>query len=175
MHASLDLLDAELCTALAGLSETQTQLTPTQHPEKWSIQQIADHLHKTYLYTIPVLQTRLDKRSPTKANPSIAQRIVQFTLIKLGRFPTGYLSPAVALPSDDASESGVALYESIHQDLLRLDELLAACTQLFGSTRRAASHLRLGPLSMDQWARFHLIHARHHIRQIQTIRKDHNI
>jgi hypothetical protein len=30
----------------------------------------------------------------------------------------------------------------------------------------------LGPLSMQQWRKFHLIHGRHHLKQIARIRAE---
>jgi hypothetical protein len=33
----------------------------------------------------------------------------------------------------------------------------------------------LGPLTIRQWRKFHLIHGRHHIKQIRAIRAAHHL
>ena len=48
MHEELRRLETEVTTALRGLDLCRTQATPLSHPEKWSIQQIIEHLLQTY-------------------------------------------------------------------------------------------------------------------------------
>jgi hypothetical protein len=33
----------------------------------------------------------------------------------------------------------------------------------------------LGPLSAQQWRRFHQVHGQHHLRQIHAIRAEHGV
>lgn len=173
MHDDLQRLGTEAAAALAGLSARQTQATPPTRPEKWSIQQIAEHLLQTYRATAPAIQARIDKRTPTRAAPSLPQRAGQFLLITLGRFPPGRQAPAAVSPSLPATlRSGDDLAQRIHTEMLNLDRIMAEAEGMFGK-RRAASHMILGPLSMEQWRRFHLIHGRHHLKQIIAIRKEH--
>jgi hypothetical protein len=35
---------------------------------------------------------------------------------------------------------------------------------------KIADHPVLGPLTLHQWSRFHYVHARHHMKQIATLR-----
>ena len=53
---------------------------------------------------------------------------------------------------------------------MQIDELTRRGEELFGD-QSAVSHSVLGPLSMQEWRRFHLIHGRHHVKQIQAIRR----
>src|SRR5580700_4668182 len=99
MHDDLRKLDAEVTNALRGLDARSTQATPIAHPEKWSIQQIVEHLLNTYRGSIPAIQARIDKRSATRAKPTLRQRIGQFLIIKLGRFPHGRTAPAAVAPT----------------------------------------------------------------------------
>ena len=175
MHDDLARLDTETMATLAGLTAAQTQATPLAHPEKWSIQQIVDHLLRTYQATALVIQTRLEKRTPTRAAPSMKQRAWQFFLITLGRFPSGRQAPPAVSPSLPAVlQTGDELAESVHASIIHLDELTAQGERLFGNNR-AATHMILGPLSMWQWRRFHLVHGRHHLKQIAAIRKEHSL
>jgi hypothetical protein len=51
-----------------------------------------------------------------------------------------------------------------------MDEILAQCEARFGRGR-VLDHPILGPLTAAQWKKFHLIHGRHHARQILKLRQ----
>src|SRR5580693_5171722 len=99
MHEDLRRLETEVTKALFGLNITQTQATPLAHPEKWSIQQIVEHLLNTYRGSIPAIQARVEKGSGTRAKPTMRQRAGQFLIITLGQFPKGRIAPAAVSPS----------------------------------------------------------------------------
>ena len=175
MHDDLRRLDTEVTRVLQGLDARNTQATPFSHPDKWSIQQIVEHLLSTYRGSIPAIHARVDKRSATRAKPTLRQRFGQFMIIKLGRFPNGRVAPAAVSPTLPTTvQSGDELAAKVSAELRKLDEVTARGEHLFGE-RRAVSHIILGPLSMRQWRRFHLIHGLHHIKQIQAIRREHSI
>ena len=175
MHEDLLRLDTEVTKALHGLDVRTTQATPSVHPDKWSIQQIVEHLLNTYRGSIPVIQARLDKGSRTRAKPTFRQRMGQFFIITLGRFPSGRVAPAAVAPSLPTTvRSGAELAERVSTELRKLDDVTAQGEHLFGN-RRAVSHIILGPLSMHQWRRFHLIHGLHHVKQIDAIRREHSM
>lgn len=175
MHDDLQKLDTEVTRALRGLDARNTQATPFAHPEKWSIQQIVEHLLKTYRGSIPAIHARVDKRSATRAKPTLRQRAGQFFMITLARFPNGRVAPAAVSPALPATvQTGDELAFKVSAELRKLDEVTARGEHLFGD-RRAVSHIVLGPLSMAQWRRFHLIHGLHHVKQIRAIRRDHSL
>jgi DinB superfamily len=174
MHPILERLERELTPSLRDLDATQTQLRRTAHPDKWSIQQIVDHLILTYALTQRSLETRIAKGRPTHAPVSIKQCTRQFVLVTLGIFPEGRPAPLAVLPSPAEPLSGHALIQAVHQNLTNVDRLSNQAESIFGH-RRAVTHQILGPLSVPQWRRFHLIHARHHIKQILAIRRDHGL
>jgi DinB superfamily len=175
MHEDLRRLQNEVTKALSGLTVSQTQATPLDHPEKWSIQQIVEHLLQTYRGSIPAIQARIDRGSGTRAKPTPRQRLGQLYIITLGRFPGGRTAPAAVSPAlPSTPHDGQDLIERVSAELIRMDEVTARGEQRFGD-RRAVSHIILGPLSMRQWRRFHLVHGLHHVRQIHAIRRDHRI
>ncbi len=174
MEADLERLNSVLKQHLAGLDDTQTQATPDVRG-KWSIQQIVEHLLLTYRATIAVMQTRVDKRTPTQAKPTAAQRLGQWMVIGVGRFPFGRPSPEAVCPSPQpAACTGEELAHRVQTELLRLDALAVEAEALFG-TRRSISHMLLGPLSVPQWRRFHLVHGQHHAKQIRAIRSQRSL
>ena len=148
------------------------RLTPAGKPGKWSIQQVIEHLTLSYATSLRVLDDRVAKQRPTQGKPSLQQRIGQFVLIGISdAFPAGREAPAPVQPSSGATipRSGTELAVDVHAHLARVDASVAAAAAMFGS-KRSASHIILGPLSAAQWAKFHLVHGHHHIKQIQAIR-----
>jgi hypothetical protein len=176
MNSDLQRLQRELAHSLRGLDATQTQLRPPSRPHKWSIQQIVEHLLLTYSGTATAINARLAKRTPTRAKPTLLQHCGQYTLIRLGYFPTGRKAPPLVTPaSTTVPVSGETLTQAVAERLAHLNLLLTEAESLFGVTDRCASHMVLGPLSVNQWSRFQLIHGEHHIKQILSIRHAHHI
>lgn len=176
MNHDLETLRDELERSLGGLDERQTQLRPGGDPARWSIQQITGHLLLAYAATESALAARIAKEAPTKAKPTLAQHAGQFTLLRLGYFPRGRKAPErVTAPADAAPVPGGTLIAQVHAAIDTLDRRVAAAETIFGPELRAVSHMVLGPLSTTQWRRFHLIHGRHHIKQIAAIRAEHGL
>jgi hypothetical protein len=177
LDRNLELLKEELARALRGLSERSTQLRPRDSTiaEKWNIQQIAGHLLLTYAATTAAVDARIARGAPTKGRPSPIQWIAQFAVIRLGQFPKGRTAPEPVQPKPDAALSGDELAARIASAIGRMDDRLQVGDMAFGSSRRAISHMVLGPLSIRQWRRFHLIHGRHHLKQIIAIRAEHGV
>jgi hypothetical protein len=176
MHPELKLLQTELERSLAGLDDRQTQVRPMLDSRRWNIQQIIGHLLLTYSSTINAVDTQIAKQVRTRSRVSFAQRIGQFVVLRLGWFPPRRKAPAITTPASEVDPaSGSALSDAIAERLSMMDARIADAERLFGVRCRAIRHMILGPLSLPQWCRFHLIHGRHHIRQIAAIRAEHEI
>jgi len=174
MNHTLHQLQHEIASALDGLDATQTQLRPAA-PNKWTIQQIIEHLLLTYSGAEMALNARLAKGRPTIARPTAFQRIQQIAVCDFGYFPHGRTAPPMVTPEPTAHPlSGDELTAATEDHLDRLDVLCNETERLFAD-HRFASHNVLGPLSVQQWRRFQLIHGRHHLKQIAAIRKAHNL
>lgn len=173
MHPDLGKLESELHAALLDLNEAQTQANPAARPDGWNVQQIVEHLLLTHQSNAAQIAARVEKGRPVKTPVTMQQRIGQLMLITLGRFPTGFEAPAPVAPAVVTSpRSGKDISERASAVLAKLDELCVEAERKFG-TQRSVTHFRLGPLSIQQWRRFHLVHGRHHIRQIEAIRREH--
>ena len=175
MQEELERLESALAVALRGLSAHGTQQTPRANPEKWTIQQIVEHLLLSYRSTVRLVQVRLDRGTPTQARPSLAQRLGQLGVITLGHFPRGRQAPTPVCPDLAASpQAGEELMRGVHEQIEQMDHVLTQAQALFNG-QRFASHVILGPLSADQWRKFHLVHGRHHVKQIHRIRQDYQL
>jgi hypothetical protein len=174
MNPTLQQLQHEIASSLRGLNATQTQLHPLSNPEKWSIQQIIEHLLLTYSSTETAMTARLDKRIPTSVTPTLAQRVQCFAVTRCGYFPSGREAPAIVAPQPGSQPlSGEELTQATATHLANLDRLFDEVETLFGPASRCARHAVLGPLNVRQWRRFQLVHGEHHLKQIAAIRKAH--
>lgn len=163
------LIVAEFGSVLTALDARQTQLRPTGAPERWCVQEHVEHLLMTYAATVGAAEARLAKGTPTKAKPIMAQRIGRFMLLRLQRFPRGRQAPAAVAPQMTAALDGDALLARVKAAVGELDRKMAEAELIFGRRMRAISHFVLGPLSVAEWRRFHLVHARHHIAIVKSI------
>ena len=176
MNPTLHQLQCEIAGSLRSLDATQTQLQPPSRPNKWSIQQIIEHLLLTYSSTETAINARLTKRTPTRAKPTVAHRVFRFAVTRCGYFPTGRKAPEIVTPQPTTHPlSGEDLTLAAAEHLARLDLLFTEAETLFGPTSQCASHTVLGPLNIDQWRKFQLVHGEHHLKQIAAIRKAHHV
>ncbi|HMF62544.1 MAG TPA: hypothetical protein VK608_00520, partial [Edaphobacter sp.] len=102
-------------------------------------------------------------------------RIAQYFVTVIGYFPQGREAPSAVIPPSGGDRlSGEDLSRAAAEGLARIDKLFNEAEDLFGQ-RRCISHEVLGPLSIHQWRTFHLVHGRHHIRQILDLRARRNL
>jgi Protein of unknown function (DUF1569) len=175
MNSTLHQLQAGIASSVRSLDAAQTQLRPPANPAKWSIQQIVEHLLLTYSETENAIGSRLIKRTPTRATSSIAQRVFQCAVTRCGYFPTGRPAPPFVTPQPTTHPlSGKDLTEATGEHLTQLDLLFTEAETLFGPKSQCATHAVLGPLTITQWRKFHLVHGEHHLKQIAAIRKAHH-
>jgi hypothetical protein len=176
MNSTLHQLQREIAKSLHSLDATQTQLQPPLHPNKWSIQQIIEHLLLTYSSTETAISARLAKRTPTRAKPTLSHRVLQFAVTRCQYFPTGRAAPPMVTPQPTTHTlSGEDLARAAAKHLADLDLLFNEAETLFGPASQCASHTVLGPLNIEQWRKFQLVHGEHHLKQIAAIRKAHNV
>jgi hypothetical protein len=176
MNSTLTQLQREIANSLHSLDATQTQLHPPTRPDKWSIQQIIEHLLLTYSSTETAITARLAKRTPTRAKPTLTHRVFQFAVTRCLYFPTGRVAPPMVTPQPTTHPlSGEDLTQATARHLADLDLLFNEAETVFGAASQCASHAVLGPLNIGQWRKFHLVHGEHHLKQIAAIRKAHNL
>jgi DinB superfamily len=170
MHPRLHALLASYEPLLAGRSGLDCQRHPAGSPDFWSAQEIVGHLVLTYRSTTQAMQTRLERGAPTSVPLTWKDRIRQGVVLGIGHMPRGRRAPELSRPQQLgwAPRSGSELAEAMHASLDEMDAAIAACAVKFG-TVRFTPHFALGPLTAEQWYRFHQVHGRHHLRQLQNV------
>ena len=130
--------------------------------------QILDHLLKTYASTAYILNRSVEQNVPKGRRPTLRERASAWVVLDLGHFPTGVDAPAVALPSASPAPTVKA---DVLAALAQFDGAATAAEERFGRPVKLANHPVLGPFDARQWRQFHLVHTRHHLKQIARLTK----
>ncbi len=92
------------------------------------------------------------------------QRLATMVVANLGYLPGGRKAPERATPRGmSLEEVGQAIAPELERMVLGLED----CERRFGARTKITDHPFLGPLTANQWRKFHWIHGRHHARQIR--------
>lgn len=164
-------LDRNIQTALEAIqlaTQGMTEEELLRHPEgKWSSAEILEHLSLAFTGTIRGMQRAM--AGSLAGNPiKFKDRIAQGMVVGLGYFPSGRKSPKMVEPTGKIG--GKEIVVKIQEDLRQMDAMLAECKAKYGGSAYVMDHPVLGPLTLDQWPKFHRVHTVHHMKQIKKIR-----
>jgi len=154
--------------AIADVIHGMTPDDLTRHPEgKWSTAEILEHLNLTYIGTVKGLGRCIASGQTTASLDRSSKRLQRITVTKLGYFPNGRKSPDRVLPRGLPAEQVKA---EILENVDRMNALIDECEARFGKRKPIADHPVLGPLTAPEWRKFHLVHGRHHVKQILRLK-----
>ena len=105
---------------------------------------------------------------PLATKASMAHRALTFMMVGLGHMPAGRKAPAVAQPRGLPPEQ---VRDEIGAKLMAMDAIIAQCEARFGRHVKLLDHPILGPLNAAQWRKVHLVHGRHHQKQLLRLRE----
>jgi hypothetical protein len=159
----LQTLQRELASAVAGLSPEQLAWHP---PQKWCIAEVLEYLYLTYTGTMKGFERFMSAGKPCASNWSNRGRAL--LVLGFGYLPSGREAPQFARPRGLPPEKVLA---EIGPKIAEMDAMIARCQQQFGKNEKLLDHVFLGPLTAAQWRKFHLVHGRHHLKQIRSLRK----
>ncbi len=156
--------------ALAPRPAAWCQLHPQGDQSAWSAQDLIEHLVLTMRNTRQLLEMRLERGRATRRRPALVEHLRRLAVLSLRRMPRGVTAPPFTCPGQThwPGLSGAELAERLRQELAQMDQVIETCALRFGA-QRIATHFQLGPLSAEEWRRFHGIHGRHHLRQLHRI------
>jgi hypothetical protein len=165
MDLRLDKLKQSLESAVEGMSSEQWSWHP---PGKWCAAEVLEHLYLTYTGTIQGFERVMRKGKPLATRASMAQRVLAFVVVGLCHIPAGLKAPAVAQPKGLPVEQ---VRTEIEAKLAAMDAIIAQCEARFGRQVKVLDHPILGPLTATQWRKLHLVHGRHHQKQLLQLRE----
>jgi hypothetical protein len=166
MNKWLGQIESMVTSATSGMTEDQL----TWRPEgKWSAADILEHLTKTYMGTTRGYEKAITVGRSLATSSQPKRAIARFTLLKLGYFPPGRKSPERVVPT--LSWSGREALANLRAELAKMIDAQHQAEQKHPAYKPIMDHPILGPMSPVEWARFHYIHARHHMKQIAAIKR----
>jgi hypothetical protein len=162
MNSYLERLRQELEEATGKASASDLGRAPEG---KWSPAQILEHLLLTYKSTNRVLEKCLEEGAPLATRAKLKDRMATMLVVNLGYIPNGRKAPERATPRGmPVEEVWPALAPALEKMAASLDD----CERRFGADAKIMDHPFLGPLTANQWRKFHWVHGRHHARQIRA-------
>ena len=168
MDSYLDQLQQAIASATQGMTPEELMRRPPGHAEgKWCAAEVLEHLYLTYTGTIKGLERCLQAGKPLADAITVKQRARVALVINLVYLPTGRKAPERSAPKGLPAEK---VMSEIGSKIATMDELLAQCEARHGANTRLMNHPILGPLTAQQWRKFHWMHGRHHVKQILNLR-----
>jgi hypothetical protein len=131
--------------------------------ERWSASLILEHLLLTFTATTKGLLKTMQAGEPFCREATLRDRAGRFYVLHLGQFPSGMkaaknITPKQGLPGNNL--------RAFNDALVAMNATLNDAERRFGKQIRILEHPILGPLTAEEWRRFHRVHAEHHFRQI---------
>jgi hypothetical protein len=163
MDALLRQLQSEIAKSIANMDPRRMS---SAQQGRWSAAQILEHLYLSYTATSKGFDRVLAAGKPSAGAPSLQQRVGALLVLGMGYLPSGRKSPPSAEPRGLPAEQVIA---EIGSQVAQMDEKIAGCEAKLGPKTRLLDHPVLGPLTGQQWRKFHWVHGMHHIRQLKRI------
>ena len=165
MDSRLETLKQALDSAAEGMSNEEL----IWHPEgKWCASEVLEHLYLTYTGTIRVFEKVIESGRPLASQVSLMDRVRTFVVVGLGRMPEGRTAPANTRPKGLPVET---VRNEVGAKIEAMGAIIAQCEARFGRGTQLLDHPILGPLTATQWRKFHLVHGRHHQKQLLRLRE----
>lgn len=162
LDSTLRTLQMEISTAISGFPAEKWGVHP---PGKWCAAEILEHLYLSYTGTIRGFEHTLKAGRPLGTRATVRQRIFTLVVVGFGHMPTGE-APAVARPRGLAREKVLA---EIGGKIEEMDAAIRRGEEKHGTQVKLLDHPILGPLTGPQWRKLHLVHGRHHLKQIRAL------
>jgi len=164
MDSLLAELQQTLNAAIKGMSDEQMKWHPA---EKWCAAQVLEHLYLTYTGTIKGFEHVIQAGRPLATPASMKHRLRSFVVLGLNYLPAGRKAPKNTVPRGLAMEK---IRTEVGLKIAEMDSIVGQCERKFGFAK-LLDHPILGPLTAAQWRKFHLLHGRHHGKQIERLRE----
>ena len=131
---------------------------------KWTPAQIVEHLALGLALSAETFTARRNHAPMVRRPRTPAEKIAKLLIFGFRWFPPGRKSPERTTPPAQIDRA------SAEAHFLAAIEAWDQVDRALLPERRAdlfVKHPRMGDLTVEEWMRFHVIHARHHARQIR--------
>jgi hypothetical protein len=160
LSPELEFVRRETERATRGVPTEALQRAPQ---DKWNSLQLLEHLMLSYTATTKGLLRTIEAGKPEGSTRSLRHRVGALYVLGFGRFPGGVESPKNIVPRGNLGDEPLRRFNDA---LVAMDATLCDAEKRFGTRTRLLNHPILGPLTAQQWRRFHQVHGRHHLKQL---------
>jgi hypothetical protein len=167
MHPVLKSDIESLANRISVLSKEDAQIHPAPGRGRWNAQEIIEHLILTYAFTSYEVGKKLKRGKPSRDHRDLLKFVLRIQTIGLGYMPDGVPTINAFRPAEYTPESGRQLAERLLEAAESMDRLLVTARHSLG-IQACGQHPFYGQMRVDEWRRYHAIHARHHLRQLNT-------
>lgn len=164
MQSYLEELSGKLEAVTAGMSDDALLRAPNG---KWCAAEVLEHLRLTYSGTAKMLERNRDLAVVDPAEINERAQAGRKLILEEGKFFEGGQAPPFATPKT-APDAQVRTW--ILADLQRLNDAISEAEQRRGKDANLGNHFALGPLTGDEWRRFHYAHGMHHLKQLEALK-----
>ena len=166
MHPVLKSALKPLAEKIESVSLEDAQVRPLPGQDRWSAQQVIEHLILTYKLTSASVAKQMASGRVPKNKRRMLEFVLRMQTIGLGHMPEGVPAMRAVRPEHFTPEAGCDIAVRFMQAAEEMDELLVAARKKFG-IQACGVHPFFGIMRVDEWRRYHALHARHHAGQLE--------
>lgn len=167
MHPVLKSALEPLAKQIAPLTMEEAQIPPLPGQGRWCAQQILEHLILTYQLTSDSVSRQLKSGRVPRNRRNMLEFLLRVQTIGLGYMPDGIPSIRAFRPGEFTAEDGAAIATRFLAAAEEMDQQLVAARRKFG-IQACGEHPFFGVMRVDEWRRYHAVHARHHENQLRN-------
>lgn len=161
MDPALETLRLEIAAAASGIQPEILQQRPA---DKWSAAEVLEHLYLTYTGTAKGMSRVIEAGKPLATASTLKHRARRLVVLTFSYLPGGREAPPATRPKGLPTEKVLA---EIGIKIEEMDAVVRQCEEKFGIGTKLLDHPVLGALTGAQWRKFHCVHGRHHLQQIE--------
>ncbi len=167
MHPVLMSALEPLAEQVATMSLQEAQVPPLPGQGRWCAQQIIEHLILTYELTSSSVSRQLKSGRVPKNRRNLLEFLLRVQTLGLGYMPDGIPAIRAFRPTQFTPEDGPTIAARFLDKAEEMDRLLVAARRKFG-IQACGEHPFFGVMRVDEWRRYHAIHAAHHAAQLRS-------
>jgi hypothetical protein len=167
MHPFLKDALEPLAAQIADLSLEEAQVSPLPGKDRWCPQQIMEHLILTYKMTSDSVDKQLRSGRVMRNRRNLLEFLLRVQTLGMGYMPGGVPAIRSTRPVSYRPETGSAIARRFLDAAEAMDLLLVAARRKFG-IETCGTHPFYGVMRVDEWRRYHAVHAGHHLKQLEN-------
>jgi hypothetical protein len=167
MHPVLKSALEPLAEQIASLSLEEAQTPPAPGQGHWCAQQIIEHLILTYQMTSDAVSRQLKTGRVPRNRRNLLEFFLRVQTIALGHMPNGVPAMRAVRPTNFTPQAGPELAARFMAAAEAMDALLVQGRKKFG-IQACGEHPSFGVMRVDEWRRYHAVHACHHRPQLEN-------